>query len=176
MALIIESETSMQARGAKPLAEVISGETFSDAMGIFPIEPDGKTLSRGIESILKKASVSSSDVGMVTAHANGNKASDVSESKAINHVLGEKVPVTGFKWAIGHNLAASGLLDVALTVKSLEQGFVPGIANFQTLCEDCSSISVSADTQPLNGPVAMTICRGFGGLNTAILLKACDNG
>ena len=57
-------------------------------------------------------------VGMVVAHGNGTRASDASEVQALRRVFGEKLPpVTGFKWAFGHLIAASGVLDLVVAGK-----------------------------------------------------------
>lgn len=170
-AMVIESEESVALRQASPVAEVLTGATVSDAMGIFPLEQRGIMLTEGLKHTLASASVRADDVGMVTAHGNGNQASDISESIALNNIF-NKTPVTGFKWSMGHCLAASGLLDAVLTTRALIEGIVPGIANFSSLSKACAPIEVSREKQRLKSPLALTLCRGFGGLNTALIIKA----
>ncbi len=49
---------------------------------------------------------------MIVAHGNGTPNSDVSEARALARVFGADMPpVTGFKWAFGHLLAAAGLIE-----------------------------------------------------------------
>ena len=46
---------------------------------------------------------------MIVAHGNGTRASDASEALALQRVFGNNLPpVTAFKWAFGHLIAASG--------------------------------------------------------------------
>ena len=64
------------------------------------------------------------EIGMITAHANGSKPSDASEALAIGEVFGaSSVPVTGFKWSIGHTVAASGVIEGILTLEEKITGF-----------------------------------------------------
>lgn len=170
-AVVIESEASCLARGAKPYVELLAGKTTGDGQGIFSVDDNGQGLIELAKELGLAAQQDLSALGMITAHANGNKKSDITESIAY-HELVKDVPVTGFKWALGHTLCASGLMDVVMSAKSLQQKQIPGIAPFKKLASDCLDISVSAATRQLQNPLAMVVNRGFGGLNSAVLLAA----
>ncbi len=173
-ALVLESEAAVSARGAKCYAEILGGKSSAEACGIFGLESSAESLTNLIQTTLENTNTKPSDVGMITAHANGNVKSDATEAKALIHVFGEnKTPVTGFKWSIGHTLCASGVLDAALTIKALDEKTVPGIAVLDELAEDCQGISVSAESRPLLSPTAMILTRGFGGIDSCLLLKGC---
>ena len=76
---------------------------------------------------------------MIVAHGNGTRASDASEAAAIRRVFGASPPpVTAFKWAFGHLIAASGTLDLILALRALHTGIVPGMANFRGMDPDSS--------------------------------------
>ena len=63
---------------------------------------------------------------MIVAHGNGTRASDASEAAAIRRVFGAATPpVTAFKWAFGHLLAAAGILDSVLALAALRQAWCP---------------------------------------------------
>lgn len=172
-AVVLESEASCAARHAKKYSEVLAGKTTGDAQGIFSVNEQSEGLMQLLAALFKAGSVSSNDLGMLTAHANGNKKSDVTESLAY-HEFCRETPITGFKWAVGHTLAASGLLDIIMTVKSLENNVVPGIPSFDELSPSCQQIEVSNKSSMLQQPYAAVVNRGFGGLNAATLLKACS--
>ena len=60
------------------------------------------------------------DVGMIVAHGNGTRQSDASEAAAIRRVFGAATPpVTAFKWAFGHLIAAAGIIDAVLALAAL---------------------------------------------------------
>ena len=83
-------------------------------------------------------------------------------------------PVTAFKWATGHTIAASGILDTMLATLALQNRCVPGIANLQELAPSCANLNVQAASRSLaeNGH-ALVINRGFAGMNACIMLKGC---
>ncbi len=69
---------------------------------------------------------------------NGNIKSDRSEASALYKALGQQsVPVTAFKWSMGHSLCSSGLLDTVLATQSLKERTIPGIANLKQLAKGC---------------------------------------
>jgi 3-oxoacyl-[acyl-carrier-protein] synthase-1 len=110
---------------------------------------------------------------MIVAHGNGTRTSDASEAAGIRRVFGRNPPpVTSFKWAVGHLIAASGALDFVLALRALREQVVPGIATLKTLDPELGPLPVSAESQLPRGNVGLVICRGFGGMNVALLLRA----
>jgi len=112
-------------------------------------------------------------VGMVVAHANGTRASDSSEAAALLRVFGREMPpVTGFKWAFGHLIAAAGILETAVGLAALRANVVPGIAALRELDPDCEGLAVSASHQVPRAPIALVLCRGFAGTNAALVIRS----
>lgn len=172
-ALVIETEKSVKARGATPYAEIIESTSKSDARGIFSIEDDGAVLTETVRQTLLKANVTSHEVGMITAHGNGNQRSDITEAIAYKDTL-PNTPVTGFKWSTGHLLCASGILDTLLTCKALQDKTIPGLKTLKNKAATCRGLFIQSEDQALQSPHALVVSRGFGGINTALLLKAVD--
>lgn len=171
-ALVLESEEAAFARKATCYAEILGGKSSAEACGIFGLDASAQPMINLIQEALDKSQIKATDVGMITAHANGNIQSDATEAQALSHIF-DKTPVTGFKWSLGHTLCASGVLDVALTVKAMHEKIIPGIANLEKLANDCHGISVSANSRVLEQSTAMVLTRGFGGIDSCLLLKAC---
>ena len=110
---------------------------------------------------------------MIVAHGNGTPQSDASEAAALRSVFGASMPpVTAFKWAFGHLIAAAGILDAALALAALKQGVVPGIAPLAGIAPDCAGLPLSAAAQAPCSDVALVVCRGFAGTNAALVLRA----
>jgi 3-oxoacyl-[acyl-carrier-protein] synthase I len=176
-AVMLETETDAKARQAEILGEFLGSGCTNEATGITDVRPDGEGISRAIELALADAGLSASEVGMIVAHGNGTRASDASEAHGIRRVFGGKLPpVTGFKWAIGHLISASGMVDLILALRALREKTVPGIATLNTLDPSLAPFSVSAKPQQPRSDVALVICRGFGGMNVAQLLRAAPRG
>lgn len=174
-ALVLESEVSVRARCATCYAEVVGGLSASEASGLFSIEGNGQQLAELIERTLDSVTLSPQDIGFIVAHGNGNVKSDDSEAQAIKSIFAQQeIPVTAFKWSMGHTVCASGIIDAVMTTYALEAGCVPGIANLQQVAPSCDGLSVSADHQSLRHPYALIINRGFASMNTCLVMKACE--
>lgn len=173
-AIMLESEKSVLDRNAKCYAELIGGDTKTEACGLFSIENDGKQLENLLASTLNKYNLTIDSFTAVIAHGNGNPKSDITESIAIKNVFGEKIPTTAFKWSMGHTICASGILDTALSVMSLNEKCLPGIANLENISSNCEAISIAKHHRYADkSSHAMIINRGFAGINACIIIKAC---
>ena len=176
-ALVLESEASVRARGAKCYAEISGGLSASEATGLFSIEDSGDHLASLLTTLLDRQGLSAEDVGLLVAHGNGNQKSDISEARAIQTVFGDyQVPVTAFKWSIGHTVCASGVLDTVFATYALEKKCVPGIANLQALAPDCQGLNASNEHRQLldSRSSAVIINRGFASMDACLVIKACD--
>jgi 3-oxoacyl-[acyl-carrier-protein] synthase-1 len=172
-ALVLETEAAAAARGAHVIGEFLGSGCASDAEGLLAIRPDGDGLTGAIIMALDDAGIRPAEVGMIVAHGSGTRQSDASEAAAIHQVFGVTVPpVTAFKWASGHPLAASGTLDAVLALVAVRRGVVPGVATLRQLDPDLGALPVSSGPQAPRGDVALVLNRGFGGSNTALLFRS----
>ena len=171
-ALVLETEASARARGATILGEVLGTGSATEAVGLLAIRADGDGPARAMSQALEDAKLAPADVGMIVAHGNGTPASDASEAAAIRRVFGrEAPPVTGFKWAFGHLIAAAGIVEAVVALAALARDTVPGIANLRTLDPACEGLPISAAAQRPRSKVALVLCRGFAGTNVAVLFR-----
>ena len=176
-ALVLESEASAESRGASRYGEMVSGASATESLGLFSIAEDGKPLADLLQRTLNSAQIRSDEIDLVIAHGNGNTKSDISEAKAIENVFrATRMPLaTAFKWATGHTITASGILDTMLATLALQNQCAPGIANFNQAAPACASLNVSAKTQPLESSRhALVINRGFAGMNASVVVKSCE--
>lgn len=172
-AMVLETEASARARDAKVLGEYLGGGDASEGLGLLALGEHGDGPARAIAAALEDAGLAASDVGMIVAHGNGTRQSDASEAAGLRRVFGRTTPpVTAFKWATGHPLAASGILDATLGLEAGRRGVVPGIATLESLDPACEGLAVSATAQVPESDVVLVVCRGFGGTNAAVLLRA----
>lgn len=175
-AIMLESLESAKAREATIYGEILSHDSASEAMGIFPVREDGAGLQQVMKNALNKAQLNPEDLGMIIAHGNGTPNSDSSEAHAITQVFGEKtVPVTGFKWSTGHTVAAAGVLETLLTLKALRENIAPGIRTLTDIDPECQSLNISPEHQNINSPIALAITRGFSSVNACIVVRRWDD-
>lgn len=172
-AVVLEKSDDAKSRGAKILGEFLGSGCVNEATGILDVRPDGDGVNRAIEIALADAKISRGEIGMIVAHGNGTRASDASEATGIRRVFGDKIPpVTGFKWACGHLIAASGITDLVLTLAALQKKIVPGIATLNSPDPEIAPLPISQAAQTPHGDCALVICRGFGGMNVALVVRA----
>jgi len=172
-ALMLETAASAAARNAAVLGEVLGGGYACEAEGLVAIRDDGDGLARAIAAALDDSRIRTADVGMIVAHGNGTPQSDVSEAAAIRRVFGAAPPpVTAFKWALGHTIAAAGILETTLALTTLARNEVPGVATLERLDPDCAGVPLLAAAQVPRSNVALILCRGFAGTDAALVVRA----
>ena len=174
-ALVLESEASVLAREARCYGEIIGGLSSSEVAGLFSIQSDGQRLAELIQRTLKVTELSPQDIGFIVAHGNGNIKSDDSEAAAIKNIFTQQeLPITAFKWSMGHTICASGVIDAVMSTYALEAQSVPGIANLQKVASSCEGLALSSDHQTLNAPYALMINRGFASMNACLVIKGME--
>jgi 3-oxoacyl-[acyl-carrier-protein] synthase-1 len=172
-AMVLETTSAAAARGATALGEFLGSGCTSDGEGLLALREDGDGLSQAIALALDEAGIEAADVGMIVAHGNGTRQSDASEAAAIRRVFGATPPpLTAFKWAFGHLLAASGILETVLALVALRHDVVPGVATLRRLDPALAPAPVSPEPQRPRSDIGLVLSRGFGGINVAILLRA----
>jgi 3-oxoacyl-[acyl-carrier-protein] synthase-1 len=171
-ALVLETLEAASARGATIHGEILGSSIVSEARGVLPIREDGEGLARAIRLTLERAGKGAAEVGMVTAHGNGTRRSDATEAAALREVFdGSPVPVTGFKWSLGHTLTASGVIESILTLLALREGRVPGMPTLKEPGHDCEDLELAATERKTLSSLGLVLTRGFAGLNSCLLLS-----
>jgi 3-oxoacyl-[acyl-carrier-protein] synthase-1 len=172
-ALVVETRAMAQQRGAPIFGELLGSGCANDSQGLLAIDDEGEALADAIRMALENARLHPTDVGMIVAHANGTRQSDASEAAALLRVFRrEPPPVTGFKWAFGHLIAASGIIETVAALSALQARIVPGIPTLRELDPACAGLTVSASPSTPRSDVALVISRGFGGTDAALLVRA----
>jgi 3-oxoacyl-[acyl-carrier-protein] synthase-1 len=171
-AVMLEVMAEARARQAAILGEFLGSGCTTEAIGLVDVRPDGDGLSRAIQIALADADIAPQAVGMIVAHGNGTPASDASEARALRRVFGDNLPpVTAFKWSFGHLIAASGVLDLVLALTALNEGIVPGIATLNSLDREIAPFPASRTPQQPRSDIALILCRGFAGMNVALVVR-----
>jgi 3-oxoacyl-[acyl-carrier-protein] synthase II len=165
---LVESERSARARGATVWANVLGGGVTQDAHRPSAPHPEGRYAEAAMRVALRNHDASSVDY--VNAHGTGTPLNDVAEAHAIRRAVGEAVPVSSIKGAIGHAMAASGAIEIAACLIALREGLLPGTAGFETIDRDVGPLNLVQT--PRETPLRRVLCNafGFGGQNASVLL------
>ena len=171
----LELAEDARARGATPLAEVVTLGLSCDAYHATAPQPDGAGMLKAMKAALNTAGIAPPEIDWVNAHGSGTRLSDSAEGKALHSLFGERLPtVSGSKGALGHALGASSALEMALCVKGLLAQIVPPTAGHETTDPESG---IDCTRRPVNKPIrwVMNNAFAFGGLNSALLLRQWEN-
>lgn len=176
-AAILETESSAESRGARPLGEVLGSGCSCEGSGALSIRDDGDGVERAVLAALEDAGIAARDIGMIVAHGNGGRRSDASEVAALRRVFGAGLPpVTAFKWVFGHLIDAAGTMDALLAVESLRRGVVPAIATLREVDPEFGSFPAVREPAEPGSDLALTVSRGFGSVTVALVLRGIPEG
>lgn len=166
----VETIDSARDRAAR-IRAVVAGHasTFS---GLLAFDPTGEGLERAIRGALAVAECDPADVDVVFADGVGVPAADAAEARAIQQVFPEGVPVTVPKAGFGRAYAGASAIDVAAALLSLEHGVIPPTPNVGVTPYDLDLVTGAARPGPVR--VALVLARGFGGTNSALVLRHPD--
>ncbi|HEX9980524.1 MAG TPA: beta-ketoacyl-[acyl-carrier-protein] synthase family protein [Flavobacterium sp.] len=168
--LILESYESAVKRGATILAEV-SGYGFSSNGGhISTPNVDGPSLA--MQRALNDAGIKPSQVDYINAHATSTPVGDANEAKAIFGVFGESnPPVSSTKSMTGHECWMAGASEVIYSVLMMQHSFVAPNINLENPDEDSAKLNLVKTTLNKKIDIFLSNSFGFGGTNSALVVK-----
>ncbi len=172
--LVLEELESALARGAEPLAEVLSYAATSDATHLTAPDMEGAGAARCMALALKRAGIGPEQVGYINAHGTSTPSGDPAETRAIKQVFGEhayRVPVSSTKSMTGHLLGCAGVFETVVCVQVLRTGVVPPTINQHTPDPECDLDYVPNRARAAEVEIALTNSFGFGGHNVTLVLK-----
>jgi minimal PKS chain-length factor (CLF/KS beta) len=173
--LLVEDLEYAQRRGARQIYGEIAGyAATSDAYHYAKPAPDGKQFTRAISLALQNAGIGPQDVDAVFADAFGTREADDLEVKAIKEVFGERagqVPVTAPKSMVGRLYAGGASLDAATALLAMRDGVIPPTINLDQPAADGALQFVAGQAREAPVNTALINARGFGGFNSALVLR-----
>ena len=169
-ALIIESLDSALARNAPILAE-ITGYGFSSNGGhISSSSTSGQV--RSLRMALEQASIPSTGIDYINAHATGTPAGDMAEAEAIAEVFGEKnVPVSSTKSMTGHECWMAGASELVYSLIMMQEDFIAPNINFSQPDEHSAKLNIITKATQTKLNTVLSNSFGFGGTNSSIILR-----
>lgn len=167
--VVLEAETSVAKRGARPLAEVRGGAYLCD--GSHMSQSSSETMNKVMNEALRRSGLTAADVGYVNAHATGTVHGDTEEAKAIASVFGE-VPTSSLKGHLGHSLAACGAIEAIACIKMMEEGLLIPTKNLRQVSPDCAGPRHLTEVTLARVTTVLSNNFAFGGMNTSLLLSS----
>lgn len=173
--LVLESWDHARGRGADILAEFAGFANRCNAFHMTGLKPDGREMAEAIRVALAGAKLDPSDVDYVNAHGSGTRQNDRHETAAVKRSLGPhayRTPMSSIKSMVGHSLGAIGSIELVASVLAIRDGVVPPTANLHNRDPECDLDYVPLTARELPVETVLSIGSGFGGFQSAVVLRA----
>ena len=169
-AVVLESLDHALARGATILGEVIGFGATSD--GADMVAPSGD----GAVACMRQAIATVSEpIDYINTHGTSTPVGDVPELRAIREVFGDAIPrFSSTKSLTGHSLGATGVQEAIYCLLMLQQGFIAGSANIETLEPAAEGMPLVRQTVDAPIRTALSNSFGVGGTNASLVLRRWD--
>ncbi|MFL0353035.1 beta-ketoacyl-[acyl-carrier-protein] synthase family protein [Xanthomarina sp. GH4-25] len=168
--LILETYESAVNRGATILGEVIGYGFSSNGDHISTPNVDGP--ARAMKMAIKQAGIHPTDIQYVNAHATSTPVGDANEAKAIFEVFGENGPyVSSTKSMTGHECWMAGASEVLYSVLMMQNDFIAPNINLEEPDDDAIKLNLVNKTLDKKIDVLLSNSFGFGGTNSALIIK-----
>ena len=168
--VILEEYEHAVKRGARIYAEV-AGYGFS-SNGMHISQPSEEGSAKAMALALADASLKPSDIDYINAHATSTVLGDSYEALAIDRIFGkEKTPISSTKGMTGHECWMAGASEVVYTLLMMRDSFIAPNLNLEEPDENSKKLNIIAKTLDRKLDICLYNSFGFGGTNSALILK-----
>lgn len=169
-ALVLEDYDHAVARGANILAEVIGYGFSSNGGGISEPSDNGSVIA--MSRAIKDAGVALDDIDYINAHATSTRQGDMYEAIALDRLFhGQRALISSTKGMTGHECWMAGASEVVYSTIMMQNNFVAPNINFDNPDEYSEKINITPTTVETEVNVVLSNSFGFGGTNSALVIK-----
>lgn len=175
---LLESASAPAGQGAR-LRLIGHGES-SDAHHMSAPHPQGLGARQAMVQALARAGIEPAQVGYINLHGTATPKNDEVEASVVAELFPASTRVSSTKGWTGHALGAAGVLESALALLALSEGWVPGTLNCRQpdpALGDQFDRLLQRQTVQASLDIAMSNSFGFGGNNCALVFaRAAGDG
>ena len=169
-ALVLEEYEHAVKRGATILAEVCGYGFSSNGGGISQPSSEGSFIA--MQRALDDAGMSVDEIDYVNAHATSTKQGDEEEAIALTKLFGgKKTWISSTKSMTGHECWMAGASEAVYSILMMQNGFVAPNINLEQIDPAAATLNLAAKTIETPIHTVLSNSFGFGGTNSAIVLK-----
>lgn len=154
--------------------EIIGDATCNDANHISGPSRTGEGLYRSVTAALQEANITAAQIDYISAHGTATPFNDEMEAIAFGRLQMEAVPLNSLKGYFGHTLGSAGLLESIVGMHFMEQNILFSSKGFSDLGVSIKINIIKTNTSKTLHTFLKT-ASGFGGCNTAVILKKVNN-
>jgi len=170
-AVVLETLAGARRRGAQIHAEVLGGESASDASRLTTTHVNGAV--RSMSGALKDAGINLSQIDYINAHGSSTISGDAVEVEAIKAVFGDHayhIPINSTKSMLGHCMWASALVEFVATILQMQNDFVHPTINQEEKDPALDLDFVPNQAREYRFNYALSNSFGLGGLNASVVV------
>ncbi|NOX84934.1 MAG: beta-ketoacyl-[acyl-carrier-protein] synthase family protein [Chlorobi bacterium] len=131
--LVLEKEEDALKKGKKIYARLEGFANANDAFHQTASSDEGEGPFLAMKKALQRAGLSPADIDYINVHGTGTENNDLTESRAMMRLFGEKIPdFSSTKAFTGHTLGAAGALEAVISILALQNGLMFPNLNFGT--------------------------------------------
>ncbi len=169
-ALVLEDYDHAIARDATILAEVVGYGFSSNGGGISQPSDNGSVIA--MSRAMQDAGVTPDDIDYINAHATSTQQGDMYEAIALNRLFnGKRAMISSTKSMTGHECWMAGASEIVYSIIMMQNNFVAPNINFENPDEHSASLNLVTKTTPAELNLVLSNSFGFGGTNSALLIK-----
>lgn len=169
-ALVLEEYEHAVRRGARILGEVCGYGFSSNGGGISQASEDGSALA--MQRALAEAGMGVADIDYVNAHATSTPQGDLHEAMALGRLFeGQRAWISSTKSMTGHECWMAGASEAVYCLLMMHGGFVAPNINFENPDEASAHLKLATKTIETRVDTVLSNSFGFGGTNSALVLK-----
>ena len=176
--LVLESRESANKRGVNILATLAGYGSTADANHITQPAPGGEGGVRAMNEAIVNAEINTNQIDYINAHGTSTPLNDKFETMAMKTVFGTEInniAISSTKSMTGHLLAASGAIEAAISVKSLNENIVPPTINLNEMDPECDLNYTPNKSLHKNLFYTMSNSFGFGGHYCSLVFSKPSN-
>ncbi len=169
-ALVLEDYESAVKRGAPIIAEVCGYGFSSNGGGISQPSDDGSVIA--MMRAMEDAGMRADDIDYVNAHATSTHQGDMFEAIALNRLFhGKHALISSTKSMTGHECWMAGASEAVYSILMMKHHFVAPNINFENPDEYSEPLNLATQTVETEVNTVLSNSFGFGGTNSALVLK-----
>ena len=169
-ALMLEEYEHAVARGANIICEVCGYGFSSNGKGISQANDEGSI--KAMTRAMNEAGITADDIDYINAHATSTPQGDAFEAIALERMFGGKhALISSTKSMTGHECWMAGASEIVYSAIMMQHHFVAPNINLENPDEHAAKINLAAKTVDTEIKTVLSNSFGFGGTNSALVIK-----
>ncbi len=140
----------------------------NDAYHISAPSKNGEGCFLTLQQVLKNVDVN--ELAFLNVHGTSTMYNDEMEAKAISRAGLSEIPANSLKGYYGHTMGAAGILEVILSMHSLDDHTILGTRGFEELGVS-QKVNISSENRKTDKFSFVKMISGFGGCNASVFFK-----